>query len=75
MTYAAFRTSPKEYRSRPPARCRAARVAWDVLSQDGPIKRMGLIDGQWMCQRPGGSWDEVEAQGVLHRLREGRSGP
>ena len=63
MTYAAFRTSDKMWRSRPPANCRAARLAWDMLADDGPVATMRLVDGLWMCQREkdGHVADEVDA--------------
>lgn len=63
MTYAALRSSPKKYKSRPPASNRAARAAWDALSREGarPIQSMGLLEGLWMCLLPDGTTDYVEA--------------
>ncbi len=62
MTYAAFRTSRKKYTVRPPASCKAARWAWDLLVEDSPIRSLGLIDGLWMCERKNGETDAVGAQ-------------
>ena len=46
-----FRTSNKMYRSRPPANCEAARIAWDTLSAEAPLLSLRLLDGLWMCSR------------------------
>lgn len=63
MSYAAFRTSNVFYRRRPPANRPAARIAWDILTDDGrrEIVSMRLLDGQWMCVLSDGDMDEVEA--------------
>jgi hypothetical protein len=72
MTWAAFRTSQKFYRSRPPAGCRAARFAWDWLSQEGPIDSMRLVEGLWLCERPGEeTLDDVDATWVRQQLELG----
>ena len=55
-----FRTSDKFYTSRPPANCRSARLAWDILLRKGPITRMRLLDGYWGAERENGNWDEIE---------------
>jgi hypothetical protein len=60
MTYAAFRTSEKFWRSRPPANCPAARDAWDYHAKTGPIASMRLLDGLWMCMRPDGGLDAFD---------------
>lgn len=55
-----YRTSDKFYTSRPPSNCRRARKAWDRLLQDGPIKRMRLLDGYWGAEREDGTWNDIE---------------
>lgn len=70
MTLAAFRFGRRTDYTRPPARCRAARYAWDLLA---PLKSMRLVDGLWMGERPDGSLDDVEASLVRQRTR--RDGP
>lgn len=46
----------------------SARIAWDWLAEKGPIESMRLLDGWWMCQRPGikGPDEGIEAVVVLH---------
>lgn len=52
----------KQYTSRPPANCVAARAAWDAFATDGEIVWLQLLDGYWGCQRPGdGPIEELEA--------------
>ena len=69
MTYGVFRTSWKFYRSRPPANCRSARQAWDLLARDGEIVSMRLLDGLWMCERPNGDLDDIENAFELDRRK------
>lgn len=66
MAHAAVRTSDKFYVARPASHCSAARVAWDILTENGerPIVSMRLLDGLWMCELLDGSLDEVEATWV-----------
>lgn len=66
MTWAAFRTGRKTHLRRPPARERSARRAWDRLAVSGEIISMKLIDGLWLCERPSGELDVIEAPTVLH---------
>jgi hypothetical protein len=66
-----FRTSDKFYTTRPPANCKAARVAWDVLAAEGPMLSMRLLDGYWMCKRsadPQADMDEIEATVVARMV-------
>ncbi len=71
MSAAPFRSSPKRYTFRPPASCRAARLAWDTLAKDNAIKSMGLLDGLWMCETVLGDTDYVEA-GLIRQRTERR---
>ena len=59
--YAHERTSWVRYKKRPPANCRAARWAWDEFAKDGPIEVVWLGQGYWMCIRPNGEGDEIDA--------------
>lgn len=70
MTYAAFRSSDKFYRSRPAANCQAARLAWDLMSKDGELVFMRLLDGIWWAERSDGSTDDVEACYVKGKLAD-----
>jgi len=70
MTYSFFRTSQKHYYSRPPASSKAARIAWDVLSTEGELVSMRLLDGMWMCKRKDGKMDEVDASYVRGRVEQ-----
>jgi hypothetical protein len=51
----------KQYTSRPPANCAAARAAWDAHAEDGPIVWLQLLDGYWGAMRENGDIDEKEA--------------
>jgi hypothetical protein len=51
--YALHRTGTRRYDRRPPARCIAARAAWDAFAKKGPVEWVQLLDGFWGCQRPG----------------------
>lgn len=54
--------SGKQYTSRPPANCVAARKAWDHFAADGPVIWIQLLDGYWGCERGlGGPIEEEEA--------------
>jgi len=41
--HAMFRSGTREYLSRPPANCRAARRAWDRFAAEAPLKAMSLV--------------------------------
>lgn len=71
MSYAAFRNGMKTHLERPRANERAARLAWDVLSRHGEIVSMKLLDGYWMCDRPDGSLDDVEASIIRQHVANG----
>ncbi|MGY3359723.1 hypothetical protein ACVWZK_006386 [Bradyrhizobium sp. GM0.4] len=59
--HAMYRTGTREYRSRPPANCKAARKVWDHFAANGPIEWIHLLGGYWGCQRPGdGPIEEIE---------------
>lgn len=74
MTWGAFRTSYKFYKTRPPANCRAARFAWDWFAKDGPIASMRLLDGVWFCDRGNNDvLDGIEAAMVLDKVWEARN--
>lgn len=60
MTYGIFSDGRRTYTSRPPANCKSARWAWDLLVQSAPIVSMKLIDGDWFCERENGDLDSVE---------------
>lgn len=70
MTYAAFRSSDKFYRSRPPANCRAARYAWDLLSKEGDLVFMRLLDGIWWAEDASGETYDVEASYIRHHKHD-----
>lgn len=65
-----FRTGTRRYTARPPAGCRAARAAWDMHAEGGPIVWLQLLDGYWGAQRPPkpdgseGEIDEIENTGL-----------
>jgi hypothetical protein len=69
MAWSAFRTSTKFYYSRPAAKFKAARWAWDRLAGRGEIASMRLLDGEWFCQRPDDTMDTVEATVVRQNTR------
>lgn len=54
------RTGLRRYRSRPPANCRSARMAWDLHAQKGPVVWLQLLDGYWGACRENGDIDECE---------------
>ena len=67
-----FRTSNTKYTSRPAANRKAARLAWDELSMEGPVLSMRLLAGLWMCERsedPLAPLDHIEAV-VIARMVE-----
>ncbi len=73
MVWAAFRTSGKRYRARPPANCRAARAAWDVFAAEGPVEWLQLLDGHWGAKRPGNPLpEEIEAALILQKITSKR---
>lgn len=82
MTWAAFRSSSKEYRSRPPSNCRAARRAWDLLAGEGDLRKLGLLGGAWFGWYVDGSSESVDAglvtdnsvliQAIRSRFSQGR---
>lgn len=71
VTIAAFRTGTKRHTKRPAASEKAARLAWDVLASHGPIVDMKLIDGYWMCRRPNGDLDDVDAMVIRQHIVRG----
>jgi hypothetical protein len=71
VTYAAFRNGTRTYRGRPASKNRAARAAWDILAKEGEIVTLHLHDGYWCCQRPDGSWDDVENSLIRDSRRAG----
>ena len=68
------RSSDKFYRERPSSRHKAARMAWDHLAKRGDIDSLRLLDGLWMCKRPDGTLDDVEAVVIrdMVRAQQGR---
>jgi hypothetical protein len=64
MTCAAFRTGTKTHTQRPSKSEQSARMAWNAMASDGPIKDMKLVDGLWMCMRPDGSLENIDASAV-----------
>lgn len=69
MTYACFRTSQTFHVERPRRRS-SAQIAWDILARDGEIVSMRLLDGLWMCKRPNGELDEIDAAYVRQKFTE-----
>lgn len=67
MGFSYNRSSTKEYTSRPPKNCRAARRAWDALAEDGEVGALGLLDGLWLARRPNGELDYVDAGTMTDR--------
>jgi hypothetical protein len=59
-----FRTGQIRYRTRPPAKNRAARAAWDHHAKGGKIVWMMLLDGYWGACRENGDIDEIENAGL-----------
>jgi len=70
VTFAFFRTSQKHYHVRPPASSKAARYAWDLLSDEGELASLRLLDGLWMCKRADGRMDVVDASFVRAMVQE-----
>lgn len=67
MSSLQFRSGLKTHTERP-RRISSAQIAWDILSQDGTLRDMKLVDGLWMCERVDGGVDDVEATFVRCKL-------
>lgn len=58
--HAMFRTGTRVYKTRPPARCKAARRAWDYFAKTEPVVELSLCYGYWGATRSDGRIEEVE---------------
>lgn len=67
-SFAAFRTGQNLYRHRPEHRHNAARLAWDILAQRGPIISLELVAGEWRCRRSDIEFDYIEAAWIRQAL-------
>jgi hypothetical protein len=62
------------YTSRPPASCRSARIAWDMLTEDDPRKPVAMRHAfltywVWVMEMTDGGYEEVDALTITRRQR------
>jgi hypothetical protein len=70
-----MRSSPKIYGARSAAACQSARLAWDILTNDGEreVISMMLLDGWWSAVSVGGEILFVEADWIAAQTRRSLS--